>query len=150
MSLSGSAADQVLGQGGSFTSGAANLGGLSASSLQDPRGISTDAFGSLAVADTGNHRVLRFSNPGSSSVADASWGQGDNFFSGTANLGGLHAQSLNAPQAALLLANQLWIADTGNNRVLQYSLALPLTQSASLVLGQGKQPGQPGPGGGPG
>jgi sugar lactone lactonase YvrE len=137
LALTGSAAaDRVLGQGGSFSGNSANQGGLSASSLNDPRGLGIDAFGSLVVADTGNHRVLRFGNPGSSSVANASWGQGGSFSSNTANLGGVGPQSLNSPGAALLLANELWVADTGNHRVLQFSLSLPLTQTAALQLGQ--------------
>ena len=136
LSATGSTADAVLGQGGSFTSATVNQGGLSASSLKSPTGLSCNDFGSLIVADSGNHRVLRFLNPSSSAVANASWGQGGNFNSNTANLGGLGPQTLNSPTGVLFLANQIWVSDSGNHRVLRYDLGLPLSQNPDILLGQ--------------
>ena len=56
-------ADRVFGQGGSFTSGACNLGGISASSLCAPSMIAVDGSGNLYVADTSNNRVLEYNSP---------------------------------------------------------------------------------------
>jgi sugar lactone lactonase YvrE len=57
-------ADQVFGQGGSFTSGAPNNGGLSAESLSTPLGLAIDPAGNFYVADFDNNRVLAFDAPG--------------------------------------------------------------------------------------
>jgi len=54
---------QVFGQGGDFTSTDCNLGGISASSLCGPEGVAVDGAGNLYVADSDNHRVLRFDSP---------------------------------------------------------------------------------------
>ncbi len=52
---------RVFGQKGSLTSTTANLGGISAASLNDPRGMAVDPqSGSLIVADSSNARVLIF------------------------------------------------------------------------------------------
>jgi sugar lactone lactonase YvrE len=136
LAVTGTAADRVLGQGGSFSAAAANNGGLSAGSLSNPTGLSLDAFGRLLVADTGNHRVLHFDNPALSPAADYSYGQGGAFNSAVQNLGGVSGLSLNAPEGVLLDSGGVWVADSGNHRVLYYSTALPLTQCASLLLGQ--------------
>ncbi|HYL60664.1 MAG TPA: hypothetical protein VEU51_17495, partial [Candidatus Acidoferrales bacterium] len=64
-------ADKVLGQGGSFTSGNANHGGLSASSLSSPFGVTVDGSGNLYVADKANSRVLEYDQPLAPPVATA-------------------------------------------------------------------------------
>ena len=56
-------ADRVFGQGGDFTSNECNLGGISESSLCGPEGVAADGAGNLYVADSYNHRVLRFDSP---------------------------------------------------------------------------------------
>lgn len=135
--LSGASASAVLGQGGSFSSATPNLGGLSAASLQQPTGLSFNSLGVLVVADTGNHRVLRFSAPGASASADAVWGQNGSFNQGLPNQGGgVDAGALNAPRGAVLASDAIWIADSGNHRVLRFSTWPLLSQSANLVLGQ--------------
>jgi sugar lactone lactonase YvrE len=45
-------ATQVYGQGGSFTTGNGNNGGVSANGLSDPTGIALDSSGNLYVADS--------------------------------------------------------------------------------------------------
>jgi hypothetical protein len=61
--LGDATADRVFGQGGSFTSGVCNLGGLSAQSLCNPNGVSMDAGGNVYVSDTNNLRVLIYEQP---------------------------------------------------------------------------------------
>src|ERR1700722_14867548 len=51
-------ADEVFGQGGSFSSRTPNKGGVSASALDGPNGVALDLSGDLYIADSSNHRVL--------------------------------------------------------------------------------------------
>jgi hypothetical protein len=48
----------VIGQLGSFTSNAANIGLISASSLSNPQGVGFDSASNLYIADESNNRVL--------------------------------------------------------------------------------------------
>src|SRR6266481_3560960 len=90
-------ADHVFGQGGSFTSNACDNGGLGASSLCDPQGITVDAGGNLYVADLNDNRVLEYDTPLSTdTAADRVFGQPD-FISISCNNGGASANSLCAP-----------------------------------------------------
>lgn len=116
-------ADKVFGQP-DFTSGTANNGGLSASSLNNPLGLGVDVYGNLYIADSENHRVLmyRFGASGDR-TADRVFGQPD-FTSNTFNnpaLGGLGAASLNYPVAvAFDSANNMLVVDGDNNRLLGF------------------------------
>jgi len=56
-------ADRVFGQGGSFTSGSCNSGGIGAGSLCFPIDVDTDGAGNLYVADGHTGRVFRFRAP---------------------------------------------------------------------------------------
>ena len=135
----GGPANLVFGQGGSFTSGTVNKGGLSANSLSSPGGVAVDAGGNLYVADTNNNRVLEYNTPLSTdTTADVVFGQGGSFTSGTINNGGLSASSLNAPTGVAVDASgNLYIADDNNNRVLEYDTPLTTDTTADLVFGQG-------------
>jgi sugar lactone lactonase YvrE len=53
-------ATQVWGQTGSFTSNTANLGGVSAKSLSQPRRVAAVGNGDLYVIDLGNNRALKY------------------------------------------------------------------------------------------
>ena len=132
----GQAADLVIGQPNFITS-TVNNGGLSAASLDSPSGLAVDAFGNLYVADGGNNRVLEYDAPLSNHAdADRVLGQPD-FFSGDANHGGLNVASLKDPSGlAFDSVGRLYVADTGNNRVLTFP-ALPVTHDSALrVFGQ--------------
>jgi sugar lactone lactonase YvrE len=139
--LTSSVADRVFGQGGSFTSGTCNLGGVTASSLCNPIGLAVDGVGRLYIADLSNNRVLEYDNPLISQVADRVFGQGSSFTNGpaggTCNVGGISASSLCYPGGVGLdAAGRLYIADGNNRRVLEYDN--PLTSDvADRVLGQG-------------
>jgi len=121
-------ATRVYGQGGDFTTATANKGGLSADSLYYPMGAAVDGSGNLFVADYSNNRVLYY--PAGSTTATAVYGQGGDFTTGTANKGGLSADSLYGPRGiALDGSGNLYFADIQNNRVLEY-VAPPPTPGA--------------------
>jgi DNA-binding beta-propeller fold protein YncE len=128
-------ADRVLGQEGSFTSGACNLGGRTAASLCSPRGVAVDDGGNLWVADTGNHRVLFFKGPvRSGQSASRVFGEKGRFHTAKCTSG---TDGLCGPQGVAVDAQRnLYVADTGNSRVLIYRAPLATDASADRVLGQ--------------
>jgi uncharacterized protein (TIGR03437 family) len=137
----GAPADRVIGQP-DFTTAMANVDTgpgqtPSPTSLAGPRGIALDAAGNLFVADSGNNRVLRFPRPLDQSgriTADLVLGQGDFFSSLSATV---TARSLRAPSGiALDVQGNLFVSDTGNNRVLQYAPGLSNGAAALRVFGQ--------------
>ncbi len=128
----------VLGQPGPQYSGVLGVG---AKGLNGPGGMAVDpTTGNLYVADFGDNRVVRFKspfdNPGQV-AADAVYGQpGFTTFSA----GAVSASSMKQPRAvALDSQGNLWVADSGNNRVLHFaaaSLNNPAPVAADLVIGQ--------------
>jgi sugar lactone lactonase YvrE len=135
----GAAAEAVFGQP-DLTTATANTGGLSATSLSDPAGIFVDSNGALWVADAGNNRVLRFDGAtGSVSLATATADQVIGQVNFTTSTSGLTLVTLNNPRdVSTDSSGNLWVADTGNNRVLRYDAITGLGNgpTASRVLGQ--------------
>ncbi|MFZ2063278.1 MAG: hypothetical protein WAU82_19880 [Candidatus Binatus sp.] len=144
----GAAADLVIGQP-DFFSNAANEGGGSTSStthsLADPVGVAVDSNHNLYVADGGNNRVLEFAAPfaGCGSLpcvdsADATVVIGIQGTS-TANCAGTpSAMTLCGPQSVALDSNNnLYVADTQDNRALEFLAPLSSNEAASVVWGQG-------------
>jgi sugar lactone lactonase YvrE len=129
-------ADRVLGQPG-FTTNDPNRGGRDDSSLSGPLGLSVDPAANLYVADFDNHRVLKYNVPFTGNEkADRVWGQPD-FEGGIPNNGGLGANGLFRPEHGVLdAAGTLWVADRGNNRVLEYRRALTDSRNAERAFGQ--------------
>jgi secreted PhoX family phosphatase len=123
----GMAASRVFGQAGSFTTAVPNNGGVSANSLSDPCGLVVDTQGNLYVADYFNSRVLEYDTPLTDDVtADRVFGQPD-FTSRTSNNGGISANSLSFPQGvAVDVQGNLIVADSNNQRVLEYDRPMPL------------------------
>ena len=128
--VNGAPADVVLGQA-NFTD---NASGVSASALSQPGGVWSDGT-HVAVADTGNNRVLIWNAlpTTNSAPADVVIGQPD-FNSSTPAAG---AQGLNRPFGVHSNGLQLFVSDNGNNRLLVYD-ELPTSNqpSADLVIGQ--------------
>jgi uncharacterized protein (TIGR03437 family) len=134
----GGRADVVLGQtdfnGTGFATGA--------SGLRTPTAVATDGI-HLAVADTDNNRVLLWNAiPATNGqAADHVLGQPDMATvtpnTGTTNVLFPAANTLRAPQGVWIQGNQLFVVDSGNNRVLIWN-SWPTTnrQPADLVLGQ--------------
>jgi sugar lactone lactonase YvrE len=120
-------ADQVIGQAGSFTTGVANKGGLSAESLNYPYGLLVDEYGNLYVADADNNRVLGYTAPlTTDTVADLVIGQSSAL---AQNNNARSRASLRGPtNVALTPDGDLFVADNGNNRVLGFR-AVKLSQT---------------------
>lgn len=112
--------------------------GTSVAKMSSPEGVAVGADDTLWVADTGNHRVLRFadiSERSSGANADGVLGQID-FNSGTSATSGTR---MNTPSSISIdSAGRLWVADALNHRVLRFDSAatLPNGSPASGVLGQ--------------
>lgn len=96
-----------------------NRGGLSASTLCEPAGITFDAHGNLWVADAGNHRVLRYPRDfAAAASADIVLGQS----SFTESRYGSSASEMQFPVDVAYDAKRdiLFVADKQNSRVLRF------------------------------
>ena len=123
-------ADLVIGHS-NFTSVGSST---SQNRLRAPVTIAFDTTGNLWVSDFGNSRVLEFKSPFTSGMsASVVIGQ-PNF---TARLDATPQNSLSFP-AGLTFdpSGNLWVADTGNNRVLKFAPPFSDGMQVSLVIGQ--------------
>jgi uncharacterized protein (TIGR03437 family) len=116
--------------------------------LTGPAGLAV-LNGDLYVSDSGNNRVLRFRAPfnapaGQQQIPDLALGQ-PSFQSAAANApnGVISEKGLSGPGALRFdKSGNLWVADTGNNRVLEYLAAdiakpaTPFSVVAKLEIGQ--------------
>jgi NHL repeat len=132
-------ADWVIGQPDFTREGRNAKGQPGPATLNVPTGVTPLGEG-IAVADAWNHRVLIWlARPErSNALADVVLGQAD-FASGEANGGHTtaSAQSLFWPYGVHWDGARLWVADTGNRRVLMWH-GVPMSNGspADLVLGQ--------------
>jgi uncharacterized protein (TIGR03437 family) len=139
---SGDPADLAIGQPNLYTA-AANVDSGAAqtptnTSLAGPTGIAVNPTnGTLYVADFGNNRVLRYPRPVSQTgriTPDAVIGQ-NNFTSSTS--ASVSSTSLNSPAGLAIGPNgDLFVADSGNNRVLEFAAGAGTGSSAIRVYGQ--------------
>lgn len=130
-------ADGVFGQI-DFTTTTSGSGG--ANKLKAPRGLTVDGSYNLYVADTSNSRVLRFASantvttPGPDAVGVFGQPNLTSFSNNTT------ASGLTVPNNLVTDgANNLYVADAGNNRVVRYANANTVTvpgPSAVGVIGQ--------------
>ncbi len=110
--------------------------------LRTPTAVSTDGA-RLAIADTDNNRVLIWNSLPTTNGQDADVVLGQPDFStitpntGTANVLLPAANTLRGPEGVWIQGNQLFVADSMNNRVLIWN-SWPTSngQPASVVLGQ--------------
>ncbi len=80
--------------------------------------IALDPYDNLYAADYNNKRVLYF--PKGSTTATRVYGQLGNFTTSTVNNGGLTTGLNNAQSVSVDGFGNVYIADTGNNRVVMY------------------------------
>jgi secreted PhoX family phosphatase len=105
-----------------------------AGSLAAPYGLAFDRSGDLWAVDYYNNRVLEYVPPFENQMnASLAIGQPDL----TSNSDGTTANRLNLPSAIAFDENgNLWVTDSLNNRVLEFSYPFSTDQSATLVIGQ--------------
>ncbi len=147
----GTPADFIVGQKDGFTTNPQ----FNSVGLNSPTGVAVDAKGNLYVIDAGNNRILRFPKPAAQPgqpFPDMVIGQ-TSLNCSTCNLpnsGGLSASTVGLASNGTLFPSSivfdaqgnLWLTDSGNNRVLRYNASvLPVTNpksgpAADLVLGQ--------------
>ena len=136
----GQAASLVLGQS-SFTTSATST---SASGVNIPRAVVFDSAGNLWITDAANNRVAEIVKGGGFTNGEAAtMVEGQPGFNLTPNPLNLYDPT----SAAFDSAGNLWVVDSGNNRILEYAsngYQFITGQSASLVIGQpdvGVKPG---------
>ena len=137
----GRAADGVIGQT-DLISALPNMGvGAGATTLSAPSGVAVDPAGNVWVSDTGNHRVIRFPVPAANgATADLLLGQAaftDSVVNRGAGAGSPAGNTFDTPQGIWIDGVDLWVADSGNNRVLKFSGPIANDDLAALVVGQG-------------
>ena len=128
--------DYVLGQSGFDTCSANRGGATGAATLSAPGGVASYR-GQLEVSDTGNNRVLVWNSIPTSSGTGATAVLGQTTMTASApGAPGASDTGLNAPRAVSTNGNQLFVADTGNHRVLAFDLEPSIVKTATTVLGQ--------------
>ena len=130
-------ADRVFGQP-DFTSNNSEVGPRK---LDHPTSVALDGQGNLYVADQSNNRVLEYDLPLEyDDTADLVFGQPD-FTSNLANNGGVSADSLYHPiGVAVDPHSNLYVADIGNNRVLEYEVPIPYGVPALIGISPSSVP----------
>ncbi|MFD2935149.1 NHL repeat-containing protein [Spirosoma flavum] len=133
--------DVVLGQVDAVNTGRNAGGSVGADTLQYPSGLWSDGE-RLIVADAWNHRVLIWNHfpTQNGQPADIVLGQAD-FTGSQPNGQGIGAapseRTLNWPYGVTSDGQRLWIADTGNRRVLFYDhMPTESLAPATAVIGQ--------------
>jgi len=131
-------ADVVFGQAGAFTTGDCNhpSSTVGPASLCNPAGVASDPNGNIYVSDLINGRVLEFTetNPPTNVTANVVFGQNGSFTTAGCNAGGRSAKSLcNPQQIAFDTVGNVYIADEGNSRTLEFNTPM----SATAVPGSG-------------
>jgi WD40 repeat protein len=130
------AASAVIGQP-DFSSDAQNAGGaVSARTLNSPSGkTAIGPQGELFVADTMNHRVLRYTLPPPTANAAANLVLGQAGFDQDTMQ--TSREGLGQPSDVAILGTRLAVADSGNHRVLLWN-TLPTASGtpADVVIGQ--------------
>jgi sugar lactone lactonase YvrE len=130
----GQAASVVLGEA-DFTH---RVAATTATGMNLPTGVVADSSGNVWVADRNNNRVLEFLKGAgftNGKAASVVLGQPDFTHSNALTT----SNGMNGPSGvAVDSSGNIWVADTGNNRVLEFLKGAGFTtgQSASIVLGQ--------------
>ncbi len=104
-----------------------------------PEGLTFDPTGNLWISDTGNQRVVEYlsSNLITGSPATIAIGQ-PNLYTGSPNQHDvLNLKDLSGPYSATFdSSGNLWVADSQNNRVLEFTPPFSTNEVVSVVLGQ--------------
>jgi len=122
----------VLGQGNLAST---TFYGTFQDTMYHPDGVIVDGSGNLWVADFSDNRVLEFKPP-FSQLMKASLVLGQPIFTSGVYSYGASTSGMHSPVAvAVDGAGDVWVADEGNNRVLEFKPPLSIGMNANLVLG---------------
>lgn len=137
---SGMKASVVIGQSG-FTSADANVGSEAASptGMGSPYAVTIDSNGNLWVSDVSNSRILEYTPPFSNGMAATlEIGQTSlDAYSACETTSVPTAHKLCSPQGISFDSEgDLWVADSDNNRVLEYEPPFTTGMAANLEIGQ--------------
>ncbi len=124
-------ADVVIGQSDFISSSSS----CSRARMNSPRGVWIGSDGVLYVADSNNHRVLVYSSIPTSSEALPAYVIGQADFNTCSSSATPTANTFIRPLSVYTQAGKLFVADSGNNRVLIFDLSIS-RNSATRVLGQ--------------
>lgn len=107
---------------------------IGSSGLNFPEGVTFDNKGNLWVADYWNNRLLEFQPPFHTGMsASVVIGQSD-FSSASFNLS---RKGLGGPWGITFdMSGNLWVADSGNSRVIEFQPPFKTSTNASLVIGE--------------
>src|ERR1700733_14675114 len=140
---SGVTAAKVFGQDGDFTLSSCDFDTdnsvATAVDMCDPSGVVVNSS-NLYVADSDNSRVLEFNDPlGASTTANAVFGQGGSFTSNDCDFdtfadGSTDVDLCDPIGVALDGSGNLYVADDGNSRVLEFNTPLS-NETADTVFG---------------
>lgn len=129
----------ALGQPNNTGADNPNQGGVpAANTLNLPWGVAVSGT-SLWIADSGNHRILRYDPDALANDLPATLVLGQAAFdTNAANGGGASASTLSSPAHVASDGTWLWAADRANNRVLGWRIATLVSNGtpAQIVLGQ--------------
>jgi len=145
----GQSANVVLGQA-DFTTATADIapavavggGGPTASTMALPAATAVDSAGNLYVAEDGNCRVTQFKPPFSNGMsASLAFGQPDlstgNCAAATSASSLGNATGVDQVFGVIVdSSGDLWVADSGSNRVLEYKPPFSNGMAATLAIGQ--------------
>lgn len=126
-------ANEVFGTGNSFT-----VSGTCGAALTDicaPYELAIDTGNNLYVADRSDERVLEFNTPLTNTTADLIFGKA--LDSACIN-GPLTGSDLCGPPPGVAVdsAGDVFVSDTGDNRILKFEAPLTTGMNADFVLGQ--------------
>ncbi len=134
--ITGDGAANVLGQPDLVTNNGCTT---TPTGLCYPEGLAFDPTGNLWISDNNNNRVLEYlsSNLITGSPATVAIGQ-PNLYTGSQNQQDvLNLKDLSSPFSATFdSSGNLWVADSNNNRVLEFTPPFSTNEVASVVLGQ--------------
>ncbi|HZT34641.1 MAG TPA: NHL repeat-containing protein, partial [Nitrososphaera sp.] len=129
----------VNGENATTVIGQANFTGLStnvdAATISNPGGLAFDSSGNLWLSDQAYHRILEFKRPFTNGMpASLVIGQPD--FISQSPTGNPTQSSLESPSGITFdAAGNLWVADTGFSRVVEFKPPFSNGQDATLVIG---------------
>ena len=93
-----------------------------------PRGVAVDTLGNIFIADTGNHRIRKFTVDGNITTVA---GNGTGAYAGDG--GGATLAMINFPRGvAVDTSGNIYIADTNNNRIRKFTVGGNITTVAGI------------------